>query len=259
MTDGGGGRNSPNNSRAFDEPYFQFNAYGKSSSGLLATDRPNTFKGFAYYKLNEGKRANTTLGIFQTMYQGTPLSTYIDVGGSGGAYSIYPEGRGKWVDITQDATFDANGNVTGGTGTLTAGPAHVRRTPWYNQSDFNFAQQFKTNKNNERQILGLEATIGNLFNQRSALVYGSSVNAPTGSRYLVPGGKYLSGADTLASYAQYEHYYDWKTLLNTNYANDVVNGTPVVGAKPIILNTLYGHPLGWQASRTMRFKVSFTF
>ena len=43
-----GGRSSPNNSRAFDEPYFQYNSFGGSSSGLLPTDRPNTFKGYGY-------------------------------------------------------------------------------------------------------------------------------------------------------------------------------------------------------------------
>lgn len=40
MSDGGlGGRNSPNNSRAFDEPYFSWNDNGGSSSGLLPTDQ----------------------------------------------------------------------------------------------------------------------------------------------------------------------------------------------------------------------------
>ena len=47
LGDGGGGRNAPNNSRAFDEPYFSWNANGASSSGLLPTDRPNALKGYA--------------------------------------------------------------------------------------------------------------------------------------------------------------------------------------------------------------------
>ena len=29
LGDGGGGRNAPNNSRAFDEPYFSWNANGR--------------------------------------------------------------------------------------------------------------------------------------------------------------------------------------------------------------------------------------
>ncbi len=48
LADGGGGRNAPNNSRAFDEPYFSWNANGGSSSGLLPTDRPNALKGYSY-------------------------------------------------------------------------------------------------------------------------------------------------------------------------------------------------------------------
>jgi hypothetical protein len=43
--DGGGGRNAPNNSRSFDEPFFSWDSTGHSSSGLLPTDRPNTLKG----------------------------------------------------------------------------------------------------------------------------------------------------------------------------------------------------------------------
>jgi len=249
LTDGGGGRNSPNNGRAFDEPYFQYNAYGTSSSGPLATDRPNTLKGFAYYKLSEGKRSTTTLGIFQTMYQGTPLSTYIDVGGGGGGYGVYPENRGKWADITQDAT----------TGTMTVTGVRNRRTPWYNQTDFNFGQEFKTNKNNERQVLAFETTFSNLLNQHSALVYGSQVNSRTGSRYLLPGGKYLTGADTLNSYNQYEHTYDWKNLLNTNTANDVLSTGPATGPRPIIFNRQYGQALAWQQQRNIRFTLRYSF
>ena len=48
IADGNGGRNAPNNSRSFDEPMFSWNAQGGSSSGLLPTDRPNAFKGYAY-------------------------------------------------------------------------------------------------------------------------------------------------------------------------------------------------------------------
>src|SRR6202043_2571959 len=73
LSDGGlGGRNSPNNSRAFDEPYFSWNSMGGSSSGLLPTDRPNTFKGYAYYRLGFLKAFTTDLGLFQTLYEGSP-------------------------------------------------------------------------------------------------------------------------------------------------------------------------------------------
>jgi len=41
------GRNAPNNSRSFDETYFQYNAYGGSSSGNLPTVVPTPSKGYA--------------------------------------------------------------------------------------------------------------------------------------------------------------------------------------------------------------------
>src|SRR5262249_56609635 len=62
--DGGGGRNAPNNGRAFDEPFFSFDANGKSSSGLLPTDRPNTFKGYPYYELASLHRLTPPLPTF---------------------------------------------------------------------------------------------------------------------------------------------------------------------------------------------------
>jgi outer membrane receptor protein involved in Fe transport len=246
LADGGGGRNSPNNSRAFDETYFMYNAYGKSSNGLLATDRPNTFKGYAYYQLNEGKRATTTLGIFQTMYQGTPLSSFIDVGGcdAGCDYDpVYVESRGKWADITQDPT----------TGYMTVTGVRTRRTPWYIQSDVNFAQEFKVNKNNDHQALLLEATIGNLFNQHSALSLGTEINSINNSTYLAPGGLGQNSEGSAAAYSAYEHYYDWKSLLNNNPS---IDGS---ATSPITMNSLYGKVLASQRSRTIRLGVHYTF
>ena len=82
MSDGGlGGRNSPNNSRAFDEPYFSWNSMGGSSSGLLPTDRPNKIKGYGYYEFKYLKKLTTDLGMFSYIYQGSPNTSYIeDVG-----------------------------------------------------------------------------------------------------------------------------------------------------------------------------------
>ena len=244
QADGGGGRNAPNNSRSFDESYFEYNAYGVSSSGPLATDRPNTFKGYAYYQLNEGKRATTNIGLFQTMYQGTPLSSYIDVGGwqQPSFAPVYPESRGKWADITQNPD----------TGFLTVTDVRTRRTPWYIQSDASFIQEYKPNKSNERQVLGFEATIGNLFNQHSAVSYGTQIDSANAPSYLSPGGYQLGSP---AGYAAFEHPYDWKTLLNTNFTTGSTGNV----ANPIILNSQYGKILASQLSRTIRLKVRFTF
>jgi len=254
LADGGGGRNSPNNSRAFDETYFMFDSYGRASNGLLATDRPNTFKGYAYYQLNEGKRATTTLGIFQTMYQGSPLSSFIDVGGcdAGCDYDpVYVEGRGKFAEITQAPD-----------GTLTVGAVHVRRTPWYLQSDFNFGQEFKVNKDNERHVVGFDATISNLFNQHSALSYGTEINSINNSTYLAPNGIGQDWEGSATAYSTYEHPYNWKNTLNSNYT---INLSPTTGLPtgtsplPITLNSMYGKAIAFQAARTIRLSVHYTF
>jgi len=134
LADGGfGGRNSPNNSRSFDEPYFSWNANGNSSSGLLPTDRPHTFKGYAYYELPWTKFSNkltSDFGIFQYFYQGSPVTTYTDIGLGGSAWPVDPFNRGVWADVSQDP----------GTGLVTVGAPHTLRTPWYMQSDLNFQQ-----------------------------------------------------------------------------------------------------------------------
>src|SRR5262249_28096239 len=84
-----GGRSSPNNSRAVDEPYFQYNSMGGSSSGLLPTDRPNTFKGYGYYEISWLKKFSTNFGVFQYLYSGTPMTSYLDTGAnSGGAWAV---------------------------------------------------------------------------------------------------------------------------------------------------------------------------
>lgn len=235
LSDGGGGRNSPNNSRAFDETYFQYNAYGKAFNGLLATDRPNTFKGYAYYQIPWGhnSRATTNIGWFQTIYQGTPLSSYIDVG----AWSqpnfgpVYPEGRGKWATIAQDPVTSA----------LTVTGVGEHRTPWYLQSDASLIQEFKVNHNNERQVLGFEATISNVMNQHSILAYGSQIDSANSSGAILPGGLALGDP---GFYAAAEHPYPWKSLLNPN---------------GVVLNSTYGKPIAYQLARTIRVKVRFSF
>ena len=68
ISDGGGGRNAPNNSRAFDEPFFYYDANGTLNNGPLPTDRPNTFKGFGYYELPWMKKFLTSFGLFQYLY-----------------------------------------------------------------------------------------------------------------------------------------------------------------------------------------------
>jgi len=246
LADGGlGGRNSPNNSRSFDEDYFSWNASGNSSSGPLPTDRPNAFKGYAYYELGWMKKFTTDLGIFQVLYSGTPATTFADVGLTGGAWPVDLVNRGKWINVTQDPT----------TGAITVGPPITYRTPWYTQSDFNLQQNYKIS---EGKVLSFTATFANLFNQHSVTAYQGELNTTYFSEGITPppiSGTCAFGncfiADGQAFYAAAMNPYNISTALNS--------GSIFTGGAPITINAEYGKPLFYQLSRTIRLGVKFTF
>lgn len=238
LADGGGGRNAPNNSRSFDESFFQYNANGGSSSGPLATDRPHAFKGYAYYKIPwKGGWTSTNIGWFQTLYSGTPKSTYTDVGFSfsqapfSGGFPVYPENRGRWANVTV-AQNEAGFSVPTVTSICSC------RTPWFLQSDASFRQEFKLSKTHEAQVLTFEANISNLFNQQRVTAYYSQLDSAFTQQFLSPDP---TGA---FNYSAFEHPYDWKTLLSTDN---------------VVANSLYGKPLYYQQGRAIRFAVRYTF
>ncbi len=236
IADAGGGRNSPNNSRAFDETYFSFDSHGQSSSGLLPTDRPSAFKGYAYYEMNFKKKWSTDLGLFQFAYQGSPVSSYIDVGYSvipGNFFAQYVEGKGNYVD------------VSGTYGNLTAGPPRVRRTSWFTQTDFNLTQNYKMS---ETKVVSFFLTAPNLLNQRAVTAYTEQIDSGQFSSFLQPGGVpfYFGGI----AYSAYEHPYDFRSLLNA---------TAGPGTPGIIPNSQYGKPYLFQSARNMRLGLKFTF
>jgi hypothetical protein len=245
IADGGsGGRNAPNNSRSFDETYFQYNSHGDSSSGTLPTDRPNTLKGYAYYDFKWLKKFTTDIGIFQTIYQGSPVSSYVDVGEGFNSFPVYPENRGMWQNLTQDPA----------TGVITpVGVPFARRTPFYNQTDLNLKQSYNIG---ESKTISFDATFANLLNQRSVTAYTESVGSQNGSYNnvaILPNGFALGGCTEAncsptytvgQAYSAFEHPYDWKALLNAN---------------GMTLNSQYGKPFLFQAARNVRLQIHFTF
>jgi hypothetical protein len=234
QSDGGNpGRNSPNTTRSFDEPFYYFTADGKSGNGPLPTDRPNTLKGYVYYTQNWGKRQSTTVGIFQVAYQGTPVTTYADLGfaSSSPVEATYLFGRGKWVDATQD-----------GSGNITIGDPYTKRTPWYTQSDLNFKHDVKINPGNSAQVVSFEATISNLFNQQAVTSYYQGLNAIPAFTALYPHG--YSVFDGAPMYNAYENGYNaQQTITNSG----------------VILSNQYGKANLWQQPRTIRFALRYTF
>ena len=245
LADGGyGGRNSPNNSRSFDEPYFSWNDSGGSSSGLLPTDRPNTFKGYAYYELPWTKVSNklsTDVGIFQYFYQGSPVTTYLDIGYGGSAWPVDPVNRGNWVDVSQNPA----------TGLITVGSPQVLRTPWYMQSDLNFTQNYKLS---EQKVLSFTATFANLFNQHSVTAYNEQIDTGNGFTFGAPNGTFIGNG--VPFYANAMSPYSLSAVLNSPLQNqDILFG----GTSPQTVNSLYKTPLFFQLSRTIRLAVKFTF
>ncbi len=226
------GRNSPDTTRAFDEPFYYFGANGKSTNGPLPTDRPNTFKGNAYYSI-PWKGMTTTFGLFQVAYQGSPMSSFTDVGLSNGSTpfeATYIFGRGQWV------------NVSGAQGAVAFSNPYSRRTPWFTQTDFNIGHSIKVNKDNEHQVLSFQGTLTNLLNQHSVVSYWQGFNSNYFTSQFFPSAQNVFGG--AAFYQAAETGYD-----------------PVAAANSsgLIKNNNYGQPNLWQLSRNIRLGVKFTF
>ena len=239
----GGGRNGANSDRAFDEPYMSFDATGKPINGPLSTDRPNTFKGYGAYRLKWWK-GETLLGVFQQLYSGTPLSSYVSVWGA----PVYVAGRGNWANVTRDAS-----------GNWVLNGVSARRTPMFSQTDFSFVQQFHVSKTNERLMAGFEANITNVFNQHSPVDYNGNLMGGGGASQIQPFACGSTGTNCVADqnfdYAAIMKGYDFITTANAPEPDGEGGFRPSTK----ILNGMYGVPYLWQSPRTMRFKFSFTF
>jgi hypothetical protein len=129
------GRSDPGVSRAFDLPYYYFDATGSQENvlGRLGTDRPHTLKIFASYDQKMGKLGTGTIGWQQFAWSGTPDTTSV-------IYLSAP--------------------------TSPYGRADLGRTPAYVQSDISYNHSIKLS---ERFTTRLEANISNLFNQASVI------------------------------------------------------------------------------------------
>jgi hypothetical protein len=185
--------------------------------------------------LDEGHKLATTFGIFQDAYSGTSQNSFLNVGysiaagGNFGQFAVYPEGRGKWVDVTQNPT----------TGVITVGNAYVKRTPWFTQTDFNIKQSFKVT---EGQSVSFDATFTNLLNQHEVTAYYGSIDTAYESQFITPGGlPFYYGGE---AYSLYEHPYPYKTLLNTD---------------GVTINSQYGKPYEFQVARNIRLQFHYTF
>jgi hypothetical protein len=237
-TDGGGGRHSPNNGRAFDIPTMPFLPNGKLDDGPLATDRPNTVKAFGFYRLKWfGMESN--LGLTQSIFQGTPKSTCLPVVGTSSACQ-WAEGRGNWVNFTRAANGDF----------VVASVDHGARTPAYLQTDLVLAHEIKVSKTHENQRLVFEGNVYNLFNQHSAV--GFNEIAVAGDGLISP---------SRASRFQGDPQVDWNKVMTAyNYVDAVNAKNTFAGVQdPLTLASRYGKPQVFQIARQVRLAVRFVF
>jgi hypothetical protein len=232
---GAGGRNSPDTTRAFDEPFYYFTHTGKSANGPLPTDRPNAIKGNVYYA-KPWKGMNTTIGLFQVAYQGSPVSAWSDVGYGYGPQTIpaaiegtYIWGRGNFVNSSVDST---NNTVLGN--------VYSRRTPWYTQTDLQLTHSFKVNKNNEAQQLSFSATALNLLNQHAVIADWAGLN----SQFVPNSFGQFSIFTGAPFYQQFETGYDPQAVATSS---------------GVVQNSAYTQPNQWQISRSFRLAAKFTW
>ncbi len=233
-TDGGGGRHSPNNGRAFDIPTMTYNPSGKVQDGPLSTDRPNTASVYGSYTQNWWGM-QTQAGVNQIFYQGTPLSTCLPVVGTSSACQ-WAEDRGSFVQLSRAANGDIVSN----------GVLQGTRTDNLIQSDLSVRHIIKVR---EGQRLEFEANVFNLFNQRAGVNY---------SEFAIPTNLI---SPTRASRFSGDPQVDWGKVMNGYNYIDALNGKGAFAGvqTPTTLAAFYGLPSGFQTARSIRLAVRYTF
>jgi hypothetical protein len=233
---GSAGRNSPDTTRAFDEPFYYFKYDGTTSSGPLPTDRPNAFKGNVYYAHPWGTKHTTSIGLNQNILQGSPVSSFIDLAQaqSDPVQATYIWGRGNWVD----ATADANGLIT-------LSDPHTRRTPWFVQSDISLSHTIKVG---DQKTLKFEFTATNALNEHAVVAYWAGLDSNWYGTPLSP-----MNATTGATVTMYDGASTYQTL-ETGYKSSLASALSAV-----IKDSQYGQPNLWQTPRNTRFEVHYNF
>jgi hypothetical protein len=135
------GRQDPGVSRAFDLPYYYFDASGSQSpaEGNLGTDRPHAFKLFVFYNFKTGI-GTTNIGLNQFLLSGTPDSTSVIYLSA----PTFPYGRGD-----------------------------LGRTDTYSQTDLTLMHTIGLGKSTS---LRFEANVRNLFDQGAVLSRVTQIN-----------------------------------------------------------------------------------
>lgn len=231
IADGTGGRHNPNNNRSFDLPTMQFTAHGKPFDGPLPTDRPHTLGILGSYQLKT-RLGDTNLGLQQTIYSGSPVSTCFPTTSTLSACQ-FVEDQGNFVKFTQDSV----GNL------VNAGVIHNYRTPVFAQTSVNLTHYVHVSNTHESYRVGGEINAINLLNQHAAMGYN---DVPITSSASLATTANPTGVD----YYSLMTGYDYTALANSAIPN---------ASAPRTLSNQYGLANTFQSARQLRLKVAFIF
>jgi hypothetical protein len=281
-TDGGGGRHNPNNTRLFDLPSMTYLPNGKIDDGPLSTDRPNTVTAYGYYRL-KWFGMETNFGVFQSIFQGTPINTCLPVVGTSSACQwaaargnevIFTRNPGAYQPLPQTSTQPLPQCLTCGDFVVSK-IIQGARTPTYLQTDFQVTHTFNLSKTHENYKLALEGFVYNLLNQHSALAVSENANG-SGGQLISP---VRGGADRFSG----DPHVDWNIVMTPYNYVDALNGAGAFGAtvqvpcangstgcgsndfkssvvqSPMTLASRYGMGNVFQTARQLRLAVRFIF
>lgn len=224
------GRNAPNVNRYFDLPTIAYDAFGNLSNGLLPTDRPNTFKAFGAYRFDYGflsRRMETELGFSQFLYQGTPISTVVNIETIG----------------TADHVSDFAPSFVNGRGDL-------GRTPVFTQTDAIITHRVRLT---EGVSMRFQFNVLNLFNEANILDRSGAL-IRTSQAAVTASNEYNRSVIN----AQYTApTYNEAVALFLKGGGDYLSHIP--GGLNAVKNPFYNQPTSFQGPRNARFSVGVQF
>jgi hypothetical protein len=229
VTDASGGRHNANNNRTFDLPEMQFTTSGEPVDGPLSTDRPHVLNMSGSYLL-KWFGMQTSLGIIQTIAQGSPKSTCVPVVDSTSSCQFFGQ-RGTWATFSQDPN----------TGVFSVDRVEKdARMPLFTQTDLSLIHAFKVSKTNEAMRLAFEFNALNIWNQHAIMSYTPNPFGRNNQWLSFP-----TTANALGTDVQ-------KFMTGYDVAAEAT-------AEGLVQNSRYGLPFLFQSARTLRLGVRFTF
>jgi len=230
------GRGNPNVNRFFDVPWINDTSLGKLNNGPLATDRPNTFKAFAGYDFDYnllGRKMDTRIGAAQYIYQGTPLSSTVQI---------------QLIGTLEDGS--ACGACSHGVSMLINGRGDMGRTNMYTNTDVTLTHRVYLT---ETVALTFSANALNLWNENNELDRSVAlIRASTPSianEYNAPAATLQYGSATMTQSQAYNLMKSTIANYRTQFATTLANNA----------NPFYNLPILWQQRRSFRFGFGIQF